>query len=207
LTKTIKSLPLKGDPVAVAVNRNRLFIASSDDDESLSLLPLLMEDALDEPEQLCPVPMKLANGKWQTWLPPKGHSQHETFRHLQRSYLFDEYDAQKKRLSAYYEAIDHDVFVASYMHNERESDGFRYSVAVWIRDIPTMLPKVEWIFFMKDQSTQHLMARWNDVLKTVPHRMQLDSTCFPLRWRIAGYPTKEEFRQMKARPTEVDELK
>ncbi|MGE3313678.1 MAG: hypothetical protein AB7O26_01095 [Planctomycetaceae bacterium] len=205
LTKTIRSLQLQGDPVAVAVNRNRLFV-TADDPESLALLRMMMEDALHEPDQLSPRPMKLIDGKWRTWLPPAGHPQHAAFRSLEREYFFDEYDAQKERLSGYYESIDRDVFVASYMHQVRETDGFEYSAAVWIKDLPTMLPKSEYIIFMRDQSTMHMMASWDNAFRTVSQRMQLDSTCFPLRWRVESYPTAEEFQRMGARPCDLDTI-
>jgi hypothetical protein len=200
LRSVIQQFPLPGDIIAVLPNRNRIFLAGSDDELGMQLLAHLVEESMsNEPDPMCPVPIRRVGHKWATWIPPQKHPTHETFKRLERMYLFDEYQNQKERLTALHEVTGEDVFVASYMHYGRD-DGSSYSIATWKKGVVTLLPKAEYIGFVEPDSKKDVLyAAWDNVTGIVGHMMTLDEKRHPPRWYVDSYPSDRQLKQMGAK--------
>ncbi|HEY9217024.1 MAG TPA: DUF1444 family protein [Phenylobacterium sp.] len=67
LTDLIETLPLKGDPVAIAPSRDALLVAGSEEPEALGAMAGVVEAALERPHRfLSPAPLVWRDGEW--WL-------------------------------------------------------------------------------------------------------------------------------------------
>src|SRR4051794_33725860 len=91
LKDQIRSLPLDGAPVAIAVNENCLLIAGDDDVDGLRMMAKYAETISAEPRPLCPIPLRLVRGEWESWLPPEDHELYATYHQLEMQYLFEKY--------------------------------------------------------------------------------------------------------------------
>lgn len=193
LLEPIRSLDLNGLPVALPLNRDSLMVTGADDVEGLELLATLAEKKKGEARPICPIPHKLVGDEWVAWLPPPDHPHHEKFKRLEAEYLFGEYAEQKALLDKRHEQTGEEVFVASFSPAERDEKVMSY--CVWSKDVPTWLPKTEFVG-LYDPETEHAeFVSWERMEAVAGHLMApLD--CYPPRWLVDGFPSRDEIEKM-----------
>jgi uncharacterized protein YtpQ (UPF0354 family) len=193
LLEPIRSLDLNGLPVALPLNRDSLMVTGADDVEGLELLATLAEKKKDEARPICPIPHKLVGDEWMAWLPPPDHPHHEKFKRLETEHLFGEYAEQKALLDKRHEQTGKEVFVATFSPAER--DGEVMSYCVWSKDVPTWLPKTEFVG-LYDPVTEHAdFVTW-ERLEAVAGHLMAPLDCYPPRWMVDGFPSKDEIEKM-----------
>lgn len=194
----LQTLKVKGDLIAVLPNRNRIFLAGSNDADGLVVLAEVVEQAAtNEPDLMCPVPLRYVNNKWETWLPPQNHRSFAAFRRLQLQFLHGEHETQKELLVKMYEKKDIDIFVATFKAMET-NEGRLMSYAAWGKGVTTLLPRVDEVTFVDLEKDQSSVAKWEDVVRVVGHRMTPDPKRFPPRWLVDSFPTEAEMKSMGA---------
>lgn len=196
----LERLPFAGDPVAMAVNVNKLIFAGADDDRGLTMMVDLAEKFADEPRPLCSVPLRFSDGEWRTWMPAADHPDFRRFRMLQLGYLASEYESQKQLLDALHEARQVDQFVASFTAVQKNDRLFSY--AVWSKGVPTHLPETDEVFFFDPDQNTMRRAPWQRVVDTMHAAMEARDDRYPPRWFVDGFPTPEQFTAMDAQPME-----
>lgn len=190
LLDQIRALPLSGQPVAMAVTRDSLMFAGSDDVEALGMLADMTEQKEGEPRPLCLIAHTLTGDEWVPWLPPADHPHHERFRLFGIKHYYRDYDEQKKLLD---KLTGDDVFVASFSAAERD-DKVR-SYCVWPKGVVTSLPKTEYVSLYVPESEQQWFVSW-ERLQEVAGDLLAPLDCYPPRWLVNGWPTIEQIEAM-----------
>ena len=193
LLEAIRSFELNGPPVAIPLNRDSLMVTGADDVEGLEILATLAEKKKDEARPICPIPHKLVGDEWVAWLPPPDHPHHEKFRLLEQGFLAGEYAEQKSLLDKRHEQTGEDVFVATFSAAERDEK--LMSFCVWSKDVPTWLPKTEFVGLYETDAKHADFVSWDRLLAVVGHLMTpLD--CYPPRWLVEDFPSKDQIEKM-----------
>lgn len=193
LLEQIRSFDLNGPPVAIPLNRDSLMVTGADDAEGLEILATLVEKKKDEARPICPIPHKLVGDEWVAWLPPPDHPHHEKFRLLQQGFLAGEYAEQKSLLDKRHEQTGEDVYVANFSVAERDEKIM--SFCVWSKDVPTWLPKTEFVGLYETDSKHTDFVSWDRLLAVAGHLMTpLDY--YPPRWLVEDFPSMDQIEKM-----------
>lgn len=196
LTDLIYRLSLSGDPVALVPNRNQLWIAGSRNPTALSTLLKVAEVAHFEPYPISPGLFLLNDGAWSEYV-SEDAAFHKQTNSLQRRREAMDYQQQKESLNAIHEVENIDIFVASY-NVYQQKDGAEYSACVWTRDVDSLLPKTERIFFLVDKDAKDpVMATWETALSVVGELMEEEPGMQPQRYRVRSFPAEEQIARLR----------
>jgi hypothetical protein len=198
LTDFIRSLPVRGDTIAMVPNRDTLLVAGSDDDEALEGMLTLAEQAVEGPRPLASTPLRLIEDDWVDWMPSRGHQLFDRFRVLEMKFLYQEYAHQKEVLEKLYEQHGIHRFVASYCAAAEEGENL-FSYAIWSEGVETLLPQTERLMFFRPSASAEgelvASAPWHKVEKLVGHLMS-DVDLYPRRFLVTEFPTDDELRRL-----------
>jgi len=200
LTDAILALELKGQPVALAPTHDILLVTGDQDDDGLVAISGWGEEALLEPRAHCAVAMRLEDGAWKPWLPPREHPSWAKFRVLALQTMASAYTRQKEVLDALLEANGHDIFVAG-LRAFRSQRGDIFTACAWTAGVEALLPQTDRIDFVRvppggDTDTAEIWSTTFEVARKVVGSLMEASGDVPERWRVRGFPSPEQLEQM-----------
>ena len=191
LLDRIKAMEVLGDHVAGVPQRDAMYVAGNEDEVSLRILfELTLRTTTDEPRPLSPLPLKLDDGQWVDWVPPKNHTLRKKFDDLELLFLGGLYTDQKELLGKLFEHEFDPPFVASFSVISKEGDDDQRSYCTWGEGVDSMLPKTQLIAFVSDEGME-AFGEWDTVVAHVSDLMQADDSYYPTRYRVREYPSKE----------------
>lgn len=195
----IRSFGFSGDPVALPVTRDSLFLTGSNDEDGLRMMAELAENSLQKARPVCAIPHRLNGDTWEEWMPPTESPMFNRFRALRLRQLSDLYAAQHSLLNRIFDHTGTVGFVARLTVGEEY--GHMLSYCVWSKDVPTWLPEAEFVgFFRADTGVVGGLVPWDRVCATVGNLMKC-TDLYPVRWFVDDFPTAEQFEAMGAAPT------
>jgi hypothetical protein len=113
-THAIRSLHVRGDPVAMVPNEHLLVVAGTEDVAALKAMAELTPDAMNRPPALSGIPVRLDGDEWVSWM-PKAHRPHfQAFHALRLQTLRMYYEEQQRLLETLYEQTEERVSVGQY---------------------------------------------------------------------------------------------
>ena len=190
LVDQIRTLKVKGDPIAMVPNRDTLLITGSEDDEGLGMMLDLAEKGADEPRTMIFTPLRLDGDAWVDWSPPPSHPLLPRFQVLEIKYLYPEYEEQKQLLEAWHAKEGTDIFVASYSCVQK-TDGSLFTYGLWSEGVDTLLPKAHKVMFFQDGKDIVAEGDWDHVVSIVGHLME-PTEHYPPRFRVQEFPTGDQ---------------
>lgn len=191
----LSRLEVQGDPIALPVHRDCLFVTGSYDDAGLTMMATLAEGELEAGRPVSSVPHILVGDDWQVWLPPTGHAAAELFRVLAIKSIGSEYAEQKELLEQWLARKGDDVFVASYSGLEIGEDKRLYSWCAWTKGVSSWLPKAELIAFFDPESKSETMVAWDDAMEAFGKMME-PIECWPPRWAVRNFPVDTQLKTL-----------
>src|SRR5262245_28855423 len=194
LPSLVDRLNVKGDLIAMAPNRDTLLVTGSDDELGLRIMADLAAKALEDARPMVPIPLRRDGDDWVDWAPPAGHPSEAQFRNLARRFYLDIYTEQKQQLDRIFEDDGVELFVASYTLVKKEDDRL-YSYAVWGNGVKTLLPRAEWLMFIRGEDDLPAVARWEKAEQTVGHLMK-PTDHYPPRVEVLEFPTDAELAKL-----------
>jgi len=200
LPDVLQRVPVKGRPVFMLPTRDCLLVVGDRDETAMAgMLELSMEAAAngrcisslafayDDARRIVPFA-----------LPQPEHRRRQA--DLQRMMDAPAYSLQKDLLEKIHEANHTDIFVASYrVFEENDGSGKQFSLATWTRDVDTSLPKADRIAFVmpKDESDADMVVvDWDKAVAVVAELMQQEPDFYPPRFRVRGFPSEAQLRQL-----------
>ncbi|QDU25107.1 hypothetical protein ETAA8_01680 [Anatilimnocola aggregata] len=198
LVDVIRTFPVRGLPVAIVPNRDTLLVAGQDDHEGLQLLATLAEEAYQKPRPISGVMLTLVDDEWQSWLPEPSSPAYNRLHELKLRSIGGEYNDQKDLLEQLHSARGEDVFVSSFSGVQDSQTGNTSSYCIWPRDVPTLLPETEQVYFMGgDPKQPQLLAQapWDRVQQVVGHLLQAQD-CYPPRYLVSDFPSEKELSKL-----------
>lgn len=193
----VRGLDIKGQPVAMVPNRDTLLISGTESEVGLKMMvEFAIQQLQEQPRPLIATPLILTeNDEWTDWMPDRNDPNFEQFHKLKLGWLQQEYHEQKELLERLHEEQEIDEFVASFTVAEKE--GALHSYCVWTKTVISQLPETDLVMLFDPDSEASSLASWEALQKTVPHLFEpLD--CYPLRYRVTGFPTKQHMFEMNA---------
>lgn len=199
LPEKIAGLDVKGDPVVILPNRDRLMVTGSEDEEGLGALAELAAAALKEPRPLSGTALRWTGKEWIPFLPTAGSPLFYRFVMLRTKVLDPDYLYQKELLDRLYKKVGADIFVAKYMVMKHEETGRVLSLCVWSRDVVSLLPETTHISFFDDRLPENERVigpvEWNRAINVVGNLMTKQDLS-PPRYKVEQFPTPGQLKKM-----------
>lgn len=200
LVDRIRSLRLKGKPVASVPSRNHLLICGSDDAHGIAELASRTDATYDEdPRAMSAVPVILHDDRWLPFLPDEGHP---AFQHVKTLWVKSEmkdYDDQKKLLDRLHERNAVHVYVAKYSGMRHPTRGV-LSFCALTNGVDTLLPHTDQVALIcnPDDREEPLMVSWAD-FAAVAGALLEPADLYPVRYRVRSFPSEEQLVKLRAR--------
>ncbi len=194
LTEQVRACAVRGDPVALVPNRDKLLITGSDDAHGLLTIATLGAEALNQPRFLSGIPVRLAGDEWVQFFPAADQPAYSRFRLLRAHSIGRDYANQGEALKAQYEKTDEDVFISQFAIMRKEATEEVMSYTVWSGDIESLLPEADVVYFvrMKNETDAEIVADapWERVRQVVGDLMTPQGF-YPERYRVSAFPDAE----------------
>lgn len=136
-----RKIGVKGDPVALALNRDLLYVAGAGDPPALAALFAAAKQPAARERSISYAPVVLRGERWEPFTGTPECAELNTVA------LAADYSEQASFLKAQAAAEKRDVFVAA-STVARRPDGTVISYATWTKGVPTMLPQVDLVLMM-----------------------------------------------------------
>jgi hypothetical protein len=195
LPEVLDELPLHGDIVGLIPTRNSCLFVRADDAAGIRMAcELALQDDNDVP--LFHHPLVCRDGEWSLLRLEETHDAYKPWRTLTRIERAHAANDVQKLLQ---EIVGDEIFVASVGIRESPYSGLVDSIAVWTRDVPTLLPQADVVAFNPAEDDGTIVeASWGAVTATVGDQM-VPTEHYPMRWRVEGYPTPAQLSAMERR--------
>ncbi len=199
LTEMIRELIIDGHPVAMAPNRDTLFITGSQDIEGQRIMLELTREALKEPRPMSPRPLILKDGVWSNYFPQHDTPVADDYTMLWIESTGQDYAEQKAHLENFFEKKGIDIYVASFGTLQDKETKKIETYCVWSRDVEALLPKTDVIIFHDHTrpEDQQMAAKvpWNDAQEKLGGMLQRQDL-YPARFKVTSFPDAETLRSL-----------
>jgi len=201
LTDRIRATNLLGEPVAMMPNRNLMLLTGTDDDFGLQAMTRIAESTLrEEPRPMSGIALRLAaDNAWEVWMPEPSHPLFAKFNELKVMTLAYDYSGQKQMLEELFEKELRDVFVASYSAIGDDA-GNVFSYCVWPKDVPTLIPRTDFVMLMPSQKGPPYEVPWETLFETLadePQSLPRQLDYYPPRFEVGEFPTGAAWERLR----------
>ena len=200
LPALFEKLKVKGKPVVMAPTHDIVFVSGDEHPEGLLQVGVWAEEALLEPRAHSAFAFRLVDGKWERWLPERGHPAYTKFKLLALQTLASAYSRQKEVLEALLESNGHEILVAT-LRAFRGPSGDVFTACAWQEGLEALLPETDRIDFVRPgpENTAASAKVWSTTfpvaVKTLGELMEPIGD-LPERWRVKGFPSDAQLEQM-----------
>jgi len=195
----VDQLPFAQSAVLMPVNRGVLIAADGRSGDALSAM---LQEALvslqNNPWPISAVMLTYQDDHWREFKTEGNVAQRA--KAVAAINLAGIYKDQQIALAEYFEKNGEDIFVATFDVRQRGDDmAGIYSWCVWTEGVLTLLPKTDVVIFSKRdvENRESLIVQWEQAVQ-VCGRYFHPTDEDPPRFRIADFPTAEEWQQLKA---------
>lgn len=202
LPELFSGLKVKGAPVAIAPTHDAVFVTGDEDEAGLEQLSIWAEEALQEPRAHSAIAFRLVDGKWQVWLPRKGHRAYPKLRLLALQTVASAYSRQKEVLESLLESNGHEILVGT-LRAFRAPGGDVFTSCAWQEGLEALLPQTDRIDFVRPGPTNTPSSAkvWSttfDIARRTLGDLMQPSGDLPERWRVRGFPSDDQLEKMAA---------
>jgi hypothetical protein len=186
------ALQLPGDPVAVAIARDKLVVAGSQDISALNAMAAFVVEAFNQASRpMSWLPLILRDRAWEPF-EPEPTSELGALRDLAVRQRVWDYGLQAPRLESYLHAEEQDVFVAPQELGYVKGDATVWTT--WTQDVAALLPRAH-LVGLTDRDGRTLMRSWQDV-EAVCGVFSEDTRFHPPRFVPPVWPSAEGWRRL-----------
>ena len=198
MVEELRMLPVAGDVVVLAANRDTLLICGEDDRAGLQILLGAAARASQQHRLVTTRPIVLREDGWHSWTVPVGAPHYAAWHELALREVGTDYAQQKDALDQLHETHCEDVFVASFGAIKRDEDGWERSLTYWV-PVPSMLPEAELVAVSGPASEEPVLVLWEDLLELAGGLLVKVPDLLPIRWRHTGAPDAATFARLLER--------
>jgi hypothetical protein len=194
----IRQLKVEGEVIAMAPNRERLYIAGSEDADGLAFMLHFAKEDLQHERYITGIVFRLEDDEWQPWLPPPEHPLYGPIRKLRTESIGQMYTDQANLLNMRHEKTGIDIWVASFSGLEDKSTGDVTSYCIWADGVDSLLPETDEVFLVRRENEEvTTLARgdWEKVRQCAGDLMEPQGT-YPERWRVRQFPDAATLAQI-----------
>ena len=192
-----RSLSIKGIPLLHLPSRDKFFVIDASDPHAADLALTLGEEEHNGAYPLSPDVFLWREDKWLCGVLRAGEAKSIQNRMVQNRLALD-YAQQKELLDKIYEQEHIDVFVASYTLYETADPPAQFSVSVWSKGIPTLLPITDQVTLLVDVETKDtLRVSLLDLRKVCEETMRRVKDLYPIRFQLFEFPSDARLEQLR----------
>ncbi|MBI5548754.1 MAG: hypothetical protein HY901_33140 [Deltaproteobacteria bacterium] len=201
LLDLMRSLDLRGRPVAVIPNRELLLVAGEDDPEGLEALVELATERFNHPRCIGTAPLVLDGDTWRAFRPDGDDPLHVQLRNMSVRNLGTRYAEQKQVLEKLQEQVQEGPrVVADSLGFVKEATQVLHTYCIWGAGVPTLLPRTEWVALVKGEIVSGdpgswALYPWDAVLAEAGPLMKAQGLT-PERWAVDGFPSSESLARL-----------
>ena len=111
--------------------------------------------------------------------------------------LIDDLNSYGSQQGLLREIHGEDIFVATF--SAAEADGVSpFSYCSWTKGVDSLLPKTDLVALVDLDAQTQLTVKWHDAVAICGHLLEPTTHHYPERWRVAAFPSAEEFARLQA---------
>ncbi|RKH64388.1 DUF1444 family protein [Corallococcus aberystwythensis] len=207
LEDVVRGCEVKGEPVVVVPNRDTLLITGSEDATGLLTVAEAALEGIRAPRPVDGHALRLTADGWKPFLPGAESPSRSILEHLAFASRMRGYQEQTERLRQQHEQEHSEVFVAGFIP-EKDARGRFFSQTVWSNDGESLLPRADVILFVDaalgPDAPPVASVRWDLVVRDAGTLLMPELGMYPERYRVTGFPSKEQLQRWKADSTAMD---
>lgn len=192
LPELFLALQLPGEPVAVAISRDEVAVAGSEDTAALNAMAahvMVAHAASDRP--LSRLPLILCDRKWRPFEAAWGQGL-DPLHELAARQLHRDYAVQTPGLEHYLASRDKDVYVPP--QEVLLDDGRPFAWTSWTQNVPALLPRAD-VVGLTDSQERRLFRTWGDI-ERICGPFTPDDRLHPPRFTPPPWPDAETWRRL-----------
>jgi len=198
LPEAIAGLPLKGSPVAMALNRDILLVTGAADTDGLLAMARAGQAMLTEPCLISTSTLVLESGIWRPFAPDADIPGQQGLCEIQEMQASINYAGQKVLLDALHTKTGEDVYVATHAVRRDERSGhFLGSFATWTSGVDTLLPQAQSIALVEFESRRMHLVPWGTVASVAAELLE-PTEHWPERFRVRKFPDEAQLERLRA---------
>ena len=200
LTEELSQLPFRGDVVAIPVHRDVLLLADSDNVRAQLEMVQRARELLEEPRSISGAALRLVDGQWHSYIPPRGSPLHTSFQELRLLSRQLDYGQQAQALHELLVHRGDRAHIAGYQVGPAAGGAALTSYTVWSKGVPSLLAEADWVSFADPSDPRAMkiygMAPIGRVRALLAHRMTPLGT-YPERYQVSSFPNSKELTRLK----------
>lgn len=191
LHDVIKQLPLKGNPVAIIVDRSCILITGSEHQHGFArIAEIALESLPEESRAISAAPIEMIFDQWH----PFSCTYKDRFP-LQRLLNYQQLWNYSSTQDLLQKRIGDDIYIASFCMIEGE--GASDSFASWAHDVRTVIPKVNAIVIEGNEQFPSITRKFDDVSYVCGPFELFEGTEFPPRYRLPDLIRSDQWMRLQ----------
>ncbi|HEY0585927.1 MAG TPA: hypothetical protein VGD52_07345 [Pseudoduganella sp.] len=180
-------------PVVMVPTRGMLMVCSEKNEVAMDAMLKAAISAMREEKMVMPRLLRLVDGRWQVFVPP---SLARRLNSLAKYVEGNDYRLQKELLKAHEWASGRNRCVVTYLVGKLGPEQVRTSACTWTRDMPSLLPKTDLLYFADPSSLDPpITVTWEAAMPVVGALMQRTDD-YPPRYFVEGFPNEVQLAQL-----------
>ncbi|WP_154668122.1 hypothetical protein [Pseudoduganella violaceinigra] len=193
LTELIEGAVSVGRPVVMVPTRGMLMVCSDQNEQAMDAMLKAAIAAMREEKMVMPRLLRLVDGRWQIFVPP---GLERRLNSLAKYVEGNDYRLQKELLKAHELASGRNRCVVTYLVGKLGHEQVRTSACTWTRDMPSLLPKTDLLYFADPSSLDPpITVSWDAAMPVVGALMQRTDD-YPPRYFVATFPNPMQLAQL-----------
>jgi len=193
LPELIEATITEGRPVLMVPTRGMLMVASDQNEVALDAMLKTAIEAMREEKMVMPRLLRLVDGRWQFFVPP---SLARRLNSLAKYVEGNDYRAQKELMKAHETASGRNRSIATYLVGKLGPEQVRTSACTWSRDMASLLPKTDLLYFADAASLDPpITVSWDAAMPVVGALMQRTDD-HPPRYLVESFPNPLQLAQL-----------
>ena len=185
----------EGSPVVMAPVRNGLFLCSDRNESALALMTQLSEKALNEPQPLSPLMLRLVEGAWTNYIPA---AEAVKLKNMKTRLLAAEYATQKRYLDQNFKDRGLSIFVAAYLiYGDIASAEPLQSGCSWSKGVRAVLPLSDLICFVDPNKPEDAFVVAFDNVMGIVGNLLTSTNAEPPRFMVEAFPDKTQLAKLR----------
>lgn len=195
LPDLIERLPIRGNPVAIAVDTDTLFVTGSENTEALLEMSERARKAFKQAtRRISGQAITFVGGRWTDFNPQEPTL--AALVDLQKEMRYADYGQQTRLLKQLSEKRGDNVFVAPYDLFRKNSTAGLTSFSTWAGGIVTLLPQTDVVGFVENQQAEPFIVPW-DAVREIVGRLMVETKDYPPRYRVEVFPNPAELALLR----------
>jgi hypothetical protein len=199
LPDLMRRVPVRGEVIAMAPNRDVLLVTGSDDVSGLDAMVRVAAAALRQPNAIHGFAFKLVDDRLTPWLPDRRDPNFKQFATLRVQSLASSYGDVKDALDASLTSQEDVVFISEFETMFEPETQELSSFSTWVQGVPSLLPRTERVVLVGElptgESEVAADVEWEQ-LERVVRPLMAKTDYYPEYVRVSGFPSEPQIRTL-----------